>query len=161
MLFYLIIQKCNLFKGTKEECDERENEILQYNHTVDQTLKKNISKEPSAKKSAKQNDENRETCRIVQLENLLSAVKSKLEEAENKVLDLETKLATANSKINQLEKESNSNRPDASTIEKLVSVSVSILSSFGTKEIVQSISLPNAEIGPKQVYIIEIKTLFI
>ncbi len=140
-----------IFKGTKAECEKKEAEILEYNQPVNMELRQNINKEPSNAKSAKQNEQNREICRVEQLEQVLTVTKNKLEESEEQVHNLELKLQTATTKILDLQNEANKCKPESSIIDQLLNLSVSILSSFGSKEILDSISYPDNESGPKQV----------
>ena len=126
-----------------------ETEIIQNTRPVDDSLKSKITKAPTTKKAAKQNNENLEVCRIEQLEHLLSVTKSKLSESEERVLTLEEKLDTANLKIANME---NASKPsiDNSTIEKLLEISTAVFSNFATKEILDSIPLQNCK-GSKEV----------
>ena len=125
--------------------------ILQYNQVQDTSLKKAIKPSLTAKKANQLSTENNEACRIESLNGVISALKTQLEQSEKREFDLKEQLTTAISENSHLKEQLNKLSPDNSAIEKLISVSVSILSSFGSKEIINSIDIKDKDNGPKQV----------
>lgn len=105
------------------------------------------------------NAENQQTLLISRITDENEHLKSLNKEKEDKIEELESIIEKQSSSISQLENQlKNQNHKD--TLDKLISASISILSSFGTKEDINSIHLTSIkDAGPKMV-LFHLKLLF-
>jgi predicted nuclease with TOPRIM domain len=115
-------------------------------------LRSKITKDPAPKQAKNLNLENQQEMALKRIQDENEHLKLLNKEKEERIEKLEsivTQLKNDHSKLEEKFKDQN----QQCNIDKLIATSISILSSFGTKEDLNSIHLSNAkESGPKMVF---------
>jgi len=117
-------------KGSKEECDQQEQEAIAYNQ--DSSLKSKQKKSLAPKAATLIDNDNQQELLVERLKNENNHLKSLSKENEETISELESTIKIQQDNIAKLENRLKSEN-QRENIDKLLSISIGILSEFATK----------------------------
>ena len=143
-----------IFIGTKDNCDKRELEYV--NYCQDTTNKGKITKELSKKQVSEINTANQEECRVKLLESQVVNLESKLKETEKQLQEVQSILSESQDQVKSLHREIDQLKSDSLDIdkEKLITTGLYLVNKYCNKNHLKEIQvLEEEEDGSKMVLI--------
>ncbi len=143
-----------IFIGSKDNCDKRELEYL--NYCQDTTNKGKITKELSKKQATEINTANQEECWVKLLESQVVNLESKLKETEKQLQEVQSILSESQDQVKSLQLENDQLKSDSLDIdkEKLITTGLYLVNKYCNKNHLKEIQvLEEEEDGSKMVLI--------